>query len=205
MRRTSLRLPVVPPPPKGTATVFAAANGFQGPFFKGDGQIDLLCGECLHVLAQTLHPGQMQNLVLQCPNCKSHNAVVSIPALESFVAQLQGVPVASEKVAKLKLVLEKAQEEQVSQADVLTQIEQVVPDLSAVKNLLVPQTPGDLYGLLGFVVGFLAWWQSRKPAKQQPSVVINNYFAAHDPFKNVERNDSCPCGSGTKFKKCHGK
>ncbi|WP_124061673.1 preprotein translocase subunit SecA [Gordonibacter sp. Marseille-P4307] len=26
-----------------------------------------------------------------------------------------------------------------------------------------------------------------------------------DPFANVGRNDPCPCGSGLKFKKCHGK
>ncbi|MDR1184175.1 MAG: SEC-C domain-containing protein, partial [Coriobacteriales bacterium] len=25
-----------------------------------------------------------------------------------------------------------------------------------------------------------------------------------DPFVNVGRNDPCPCGSGKKFKKCHG-
>ena len=24
------------------------------------------------------------------------------------------------------------------------------------------------------------------------------------PFQNVNRNDPCPCGSGLKFKKCHG-
>jgi hypothetical protein len=24
------------------------------------------------------------------------------------------------------------------------------------------------------------------------------------PFRNVGRNDPCPCGSGKKFKKCHG-
>ena len=27
----------------------------------------------------------------------------------------------------------------------------------------------------------------------------------NDPFANVGRNDDCPCGSGLKFKKCHGK
>lgn len=27
----------------------------------------------------------------------------------------------------------------------------------------------------------------------------------HNPHKNVGRNDPCPCGSGKKFKKCHGK
>lgn len=27
----------------------------------------------------------------------------------------------------------------------------------------------------------------------------------NNPYKNVGRNDPCPCGSGKKFKKCHGK
>jgi preprotein translocase subunit SecA len=27
---------------------------------------------------------------------------------------------------------------------------------------------------------------------------------ADDPFANVGRNDRCPCGSGKKFKQCHG-
>ena len=26
-----------------------------------------------------------------------------------------------------------------------------------------------------------------------------------DPYANVGRNDPCPCGSGKKFKNCHGK
>ena len=26
----------------------------------------------------------------------------------------------------------------------------------------------------------------------------------HNPYKDVGRNDPCPCGSGKKFKKCHG-
>jgi preprotein translocase subunit SecA len=25
-----------------------------------------------------------------------------------------------------------------------------------------------------------------------------------DPYSDVGRNDPCPCGSGKKFKKCHG-
>ncbi|MGH3280879.1 MAG: SEC-C metal-binding domain-containing protein, partial [Trebonia sp.] len=27
---------------------------------------------------------------------------------------------------------------------------------------------------------------------------------AKDPFANVGRNDRCPCGSGKKYKQCHG-
>ena len=26
----------------------------------------------------------------------------------------------------------------------------------------------------------------------------------NDPYANVGRNDPCPCGSGKKYKKCHG-
>lgn len=33
-------------------------------------------------------------------------------------------------------------------------------------------------------------------APQQPYV---------NPLRDVGRNDPCPCGSGSKFKKCHGK
>lgn len=204
MRRTTLRLTVIPPPLHGTAAVFVAADGFKGPFFQGGGSIDLLCGECLHRLAQGLHSGQVENLVLQCPGCNAHNAVVSIPALETFVTQLQSLPGATEKLTELKTALQEAQENQSPQTEVIALVEQLVPDLTAIKELLVPKGPGDFYGLLGFVVAFLAWMQSRKAAKQQPSVIINNYFAAHDPFKNAKANDRCPCGSGKKYKKCHG-
>jgi preprotein translocase subunit SecA len=27
----------------------------------------------------------------------------------------------------------------------------------------------------------------------------------NDPYANVGRNDLCPCGSGKKFKNCHGR
>ena len=28
--------------------------------------------------------------------------------------------------------------------------------------------------------------------------------ASLDPYANVGRNDMCPCGSGRKYKRCHG-
>lgn len=205
VRRVSLRLPVIPPPPNGTASVFVAGDGFEGPFFNGDGPIDLVCGQCLHTLCHAMHPGQMENLVLLCPSCKQHNIVISIPSLESFVAQTQALPTAAETINQLKTVLQEAQEKKSSQPDVMALVEQVAPDLSAIKELLVPKTPGDFYGLLGFVIGFLAWLQSRKPSQQQPSVVINNYFSSQDPFKGAKANSPCPCGSGKKYKKCHGR
>ena len=41
-----------------------------------------------------------------------------------------------------------------------------------------------------------------KPAPQKAKTYVKD---KDDPFANVGRNDPCPCGSGLKFKKCHGK
>ena len=41
-----------------------------------------------------------------------------------------------------------------------------------------------------------------KPAMQKAATVVKD---KDDPFANVGRNDPCPCGSGLKYKKCHGK
>ena len=45
--------------------------------------------------------------------------------------------------------------------------------------------------------------QTPKPASEQskPHTITKG---KDDPYANVGRNDPCPCGSGKKFKKCHG-
>ncbi len=32
----------------------------------------------------------------------------------------------------------------------------------------------------------------------------HHHAPAKNPLRDVGRNDACPCGSGRKFKKCHG-
>ena len=41
-----------------------------------------------------------------------------------------------------------------------------------------------------------------KPAAARPQTFEKD---KDDPFADVGRNDPCPCGSGLKYKKCHGK
>ena len=43
------------------------------------------------------------------------------------------------------------------------------------------------------------------PAKPPPAKPQTYMKDKDDPFANVGRNDPCPCGSGLKFKKCHGR
>ena len=40
-----------------------------------------------------------------------------------------------------------------------------------------------------------------RPAPSKPQTFVKD---KEDPYANVGRNDPCPCGSGKKFKKCHG-
>jgi len=40
------------------------------------------------------------------------------------------------------------------------------------------------------------------PGDAKPTTSVSD---AHDRFKGVGRNDPCPCGSGRKFKNCHGR
>ena len=57
-----------------------------------------------------------------------------------------------------------------------------------------PQVSGAARPLAGPLPGTVV---PRPPQSQQN-------LAAHPAFKDVGRNDPCPCGSGKKFKKCHG-
>ena len=43
------------------------------------------------------------------------------------------------------------------------------------------------------------------PPKPAPAKAATYVKDADDPFANVGRNDPCPCGSGLKYKKCHGR
>ncbi len=62
---------------------------------------------------------------------------------------------------------------------------------------------GDL-SLFDDTIGELSKWAAFNPEprpKKQPAPV-SFYHPERNPFRNVGRNDPCPCGSGKKFKKC---
>ena len=62
-------------------------------------------------------------------------------------------------------------------------------------------------------------WPDCAPLSPSPDLIpewvetLSYWRLAHNPvapasataaFKNIGRNDPCPCGSGKKYKKCHG-
>jgi hypothetical protein len=64
------------------------------------------------------------------------------------------------------------------------------------------------YEPFGDVVDELSGWACFKPKQQRDQIAAGRRsdpwpaMPAHNPFRNVGRNDPCPCGSGKKFKKC---
>ncbi|MCX6797421.1 MAG: SEC-C metal-binding domain-containing protein [Candidatus Doudnabacteria bacterium] len=50
-----------------------------------------------------------------------------------------------------------------------------------------------------------------QPQTEQPQNLVTNLsdgsasLSVDPKYKGVGRNDPCPCGSGKKFKRCHGK
>ena len=45
--------------------------------------------------------------------------------------------------------------------------------------------------------------QGEQPGAGKPRTYVKS--ESGDPYANVGRNDPCPCGSGKKFKNCHGR
>lgn len=71
---------VIPEPAKNTASVLVRTNILyvtKAPFaaMSGVGDTDYVCGACKVVLAAKVSRGQIANMVLRCPACKSFNSI----------------------------------------------------------------------------------------------------------------------------------
>ena len=70
------------------------------------------------------------------------------------------------------------------------------------ENLAAPQTSSQAFSAGGQAPDAAAVPQQReKPEHAKVETYVKD---ESDPYANVGRNDPCPCGSGKKFKKCHG-
>ena len=70
------------------------------------------------------------------------------------------------------------------------------------ENLAAPQTSSQVFSAVGQAPDAAAVPQQReKPEHAKVETYVKD---ESDPYANVGRNDPCPCGSGKKFKKCHG-
>jgi len=122
-----------------------------------------------------------------------------------------------EELTRFVQILREAKENQQSTEQVAAKIKSQIPSLASVADLL-PKNRVELYSLLAVVVAALPMLTQTSPPS--PNVTINvtqivdkaaATASAAKPtpqelphHKKIGRNERCPCGSGKKYKKCHG-
>lgn len=65
-----IKLSVIPKPREGSRTMIESK---VSPAFKGEADVDYICGECGAILAEKVRRGQIKNIVIHCPKCEQYN------------------------------------------------------------------------------------------------------------------------------------
>ena len=65
-----IKLSIIPKPREGSRTVIESN---VSPVFKGEGNVDYICGNCGAILAEKVRQGQIRNIVVHCPKCGQYN------------------------------------------------------------------------------------------------------------------------------------
>jgi hypothetical protein len=125
-----------------------------------------------------------------------------------------------EELMRFASILREAQAKSQTKEDVAAKVEKELPSLSGLMKLL-PENRAELYGFLAVVLAAIQLLtQPSEPSRANtPNVSINVTQVIEQavsspgapmarnpekPMKKVGRNEPCPCGSGVKYKKCHG-
>jgi len=161
----------------------------------------------------------------RCPKCGSVAEILDATTDESGTLSfsqsaynvLTSPAVSPDTLDRLKFLVAQQQKEDLAKLqEFIREIEVELPELSTLKDLLVPKNAGEFYGMLGFILTLIVFIQTMRASKKQPvPTVVNNYYGYGDPEEaaylaahqagGLKRKALCPCGSGKKFKNCHGK
>ena len=68
-----IKLKAIPQPIEGSRTIFAIHD--MDSLVKGIELETYSCGNCEFVLAENIIPNTYNNIVFQCPSCKSYNEI----------------------------------------------------------------------------------------------------------------------------------
>jgi SEC-C motif-containing protein len=160
-----------------------------------------------------------------CPYCGGDGHVVdgTYELVGELTRLLQAPQRTVDELRRLAEILENAKERHASAEEIQARIARETPQFTSLGDLLL-RARSDLYAIIQIVLTALTLVmaqatvqnisiqdvdidvnqiigitieQQRQPPTLQPST-------QHYPKPKVGRNDPCPCGSGKKFKRCHG-
>jgi hypothetical protein len=189
-------------------------------------QVPAICDRCgtLFPSGFSLGPGagatMVGNTAGPCPNCGGMGRIPdgTYQAAVSTTEFIRNAARNRSELQNLISVLETAQRDEYEPKRLMEAIEAQAPTFSRMGAFL-PQSRLEFQNYLLILLGALAVllaFLSLHPAEKAPSAIeIFNSIGqetsarpaqphAMSDHTRVGRNDPCPCGSGKKYKKCHG-
>ena len=158
-----------------------------------------------------------------CPKCKNRVALEAQTDSQGNIHQfsttafrvLTSSSLHPQELDKFKGLIKSSKVAKTEKSDFIETIRQELPELDEITNLLVPTNAGEFYSFLNVLIALITFITLIRGSSSEPSPsVINNFYNTGDPegeaYKaaheqsGIKRKDSCPCGSGKKFKNCHG-
>ena len=181
-------------------------------------------GTGIRVSAATL---EVATVTIPCPMCGRNRGNVlarEYRLIEDAAAILQGPEHSEEERKSLTTLLHEAREHGESADEIRTKANEQAPELSSLVDRLLDGKPESMKDdtwsalLLSTVDGLTPKGENGSTDELVPSEVIYNSLNQYNittvqapPTADVQqavhkvgRNDPCPCGSGKKYKKCHG-
>lgn len=158
-----------------------------------------------------------------CPRCggMGHVPDGTFTFTENTIELLQGPQRTVSELQSLAEILRQARERHASTEEVAETIRRESPQLTRLADLL-PRTRSELYGFIQIVLAIIAIVLTQAAAQridiQEVDVDIDQVISITfqqqiqqrasesqtQQIPKVGRNELCPCGSGKKYKKCHG-
>ena len=181
-------------------------------------------GTGIRVSAATL---EVAKVTTPCPMCGRYRGNVlanEYRLIEDTAALLQGPEHPEEERQSLAALLRQALENDETAEETKTRADEQAPELSALVEKLLEEKPESMKDatwstlLLSTVDGLAPVEGNGSKDELVPSEVIYNSVNQYNittvqapptaepqqAVRKVGRNDPCPCGSGKKYKKCHG-
>ena len=70
-----MKLKVISKPKPYTRVILEPKLGEVLPVIKGNGDLNLLCGNCGTVLVEGINDGQIRDILIHCPICRHFNEI----------------------------------------------------------------------------------------------------------------------------------
>jgi hypothetical protein len=189
-------------------------------------EVELGGAPYVEVLEATVTVGE-DVLVPNCPECGGTSRILAgaYNIVGDTLELIQGPERTVSELERLREILRVARESGARAEEVRSTVEHEFPDWGqALGKLLVPKTPADFYALLAVIIMTLEMVLGDKQSGQTTNIeadqIINNIVVQEAPpvpgqpqaapssnqahGEKIGRNEPCPCGSGKKFKTCHG-